>query len=283
MWKDSELSEVIRIMDDIMSQNCSVILSRDKSSTIKGLLIFLVVFGHNHFFLDSFSEGFYKWLYSFHVALFFILPFFYPERHFSWNRVFTNAKRLLWPYTYLFILFSVISIFFLKISVYDIGIFETYITGDFYRLRMYTGFQYLWFLPAMFSMLIFKDLFTSGNKTIRGVLLALGTVCFVFAWVFLYNTPFDSVVNKVLSRFSILSCCIGCGVFFLGITTKSIIQKYKFPILVPMVVVVFTFIVMTFSTSNDTTIQNISEWASRVIMPTACMALLVRLPMGGEY
>ena len=268
-------------MDDKISQNHSIILSRDKSSAIKGLLIFLVVLGHNHFFVDSFSEGCYKWLYSFHVALFFILPFYYPEKPFSWNRVLTNAKRLLWPYTYLFIIFSLISIFILKISVCDIGIIHTYITGDFYRLRMYIGFQYLWFLPAMFSMLMFKDVFTSGNKTTRALLIALGGICFVFAWVFLYNSPYDSMINKELSSVSILSCCIGCGVFFLGITTKSIIEKYNFPVWASMVVISFTFVVMTFLTSNNTTILDVCEWTSRIIMPIACMAILVKLPIGG--
>ena len=53
-------------------------LSRDESYTIKGILITLIVLGHMKPLIPWPSPVF-TWLYSFHVACFFVLPFFYKK------------------------------------------------------------------------------------------------------------------------------------------------------------------------------------------------------------
>lgn len=51
------------------------LLTRDESVGVKGLLIFLVVLGHNSLAMEY--TGLYSLLYSFHVYCFYILPFLY--------------------------------------------------------------------------------------------------------------------------------------------------------------------------------------------------------------
>ena len=53
----------------------SSLLTRDESTGTKGLLIFLVVLGHNSLAMEY--TGLYSLLYSFHVYCFYILPFLY--------------------------------------------------------------------------------------------------------------------------------------------------------------------------------------------------------------
>ena len=62
----------------------TIYLTRDESNIIKGILILLIVLGHNHFLMDGEYVRLQIQLYKFHVIEFFILPFFYkmkPERY----------------------------------------------------------------------------------------------------------------------------------------------------------------------------------------------------------
>ena len=53
-------------------------IDRNQSETIKGILILLIVFGHNHVLCPNTEiGGMMDYLYLFHIAGFFILPFFY--------------------------------------------------------------------------------------------------------------------------------------------------------------------------------------------------------------
>ena len=57
-----------------MNQN--LYIDRDTSSVIKGVLIILIVIGHNKVLCSTDNKGA-DYLYLFHVICFFILPFFY--------------------------------------------------------------------------------------------------------------------------------------------------------------------------------------------------------------
>ena len=57
-------------------KNYNIFLNRDESVAIKGFLTFLIVLGHNAVFTKS-LQGLFDYLYTFHVLIFFILPFFY--------------------------------------------------------------------------------------------------------------------------------------------------------------------------------------------------------------
>ena len=169
-------------------------IDRNHSTAMKGFLIIFVVFGHN-LFVGEFNHGFYDWVYSFHVSSFFLLPFFYPDHRLSLDRIKIYAKRLLWPYSYLFVFFYIIYGIVSKSWNYDIGCFRTFIAGDFYKISYYTKFQYIWFLPALFSMLVIKDTATIANKRIGNVLIFVSAMFFVMFGIFLYHRPYPFTVN----------------------------------------------------------------------------------------
>lgn len=268
---------ILHNMSAIPSQS-RVTLSRDQSAAIKGLLIILVVLGHNHFFGEVFSYGNYKWLYSFHVALFFVLPFFYLEHEFSWQRVWTNAKRLLWPYTWMFGMLFLVDCLVLNEAPVDSGLFNTFVTDNFYTLRRYTGFQYLWFLPTMFSMLCFKDFYTSANRIAKYLLLLGGWMFFTFAWVFLYWGPYDNSVNEIMAQYSLLSFMLGWALFFLGSFTKWVVNHWCGSLLAPVAVLILTLVGTALA--DNTPFLALADWISRTISPLASMLLLTRVEVG---
>ena len=247
-------------------------LSRDESAAMKGLLISLVVLGHNHFFGNVFPNT-WNWLYCFHVSSFFILPFFYPDQFFSWQRLKTNAKRLLWPYMYMFVFLFLMYFFLMKEGKIDLGLLNTFITGNEFRLKHYIGFQYLWFLPAMFSMLTIKSLFTSNNKFVKRLLLAVGGICYIVCWVFFFNSPYNLAINKTLARVSVLSCMLGFSMFFLGYITIQLIMM-KISKVVPAVILIISFFMIVCSPFP---LSKYVVWFSRAICPIAGFLFLYQM------
>lgn len=254
------------------SKNNLLTIARDKSAAIKGVLLSLVILGHNHFFVKSFSDGCWLWLYSFHVSGFFILPFFYSDHPISLFRVWINCKRLLWPYTYMFAILFLVNWLVLKKASLDMGLLYTYVTGNFYELRNYTGFQYLWFLPAMFSMIVIKDVYASSKLVIRRTILLLGLFCFIVFGVFLYNQPYNKCINTNLASYSIISVMMGLSMFFIGKMTKCFLNKTKFSTLLYSALLVVTMMGMILSYGNSMFIY--ISWFSRILCPIIVFGLL---------
>ena len=248
-------------------------ISREKSASMKGLLMCLIIMGHNHYFVSAFSIQSYDWLYSFHVACFFILPFLYEAHSFSWFRFWTNMKRLFWPYTIMFIFLFLIRLLS-KNADLDIGLVDTWITGNIYALKTYTGFQYLWFLPAMVSMLTIKDMYVSASKGGKWGILGAGVIFFVFFWLFLYNRPWSSSINHFLAKLSILSFMMGFAMFFLGWFTKLIIVRYLLPSWL-LVLGMLMFLIAMLLTSN-TVYYDFIRWGARAVCPIMFFALLFK-------
>ncbi len=149
------------------------LLSRDQSNFIKGILILLIVLGHNSILMHIVPDSPLKnWIYSFHVKSFFFLPFLYGFKEFRLGSLKKNSRRLLLPYTIFFIMLFIANIHDIQtVNLYKIA--WTYITGSNDLLRSVTGLTYLWFLPSMFSILAFRDL-SFSYKPVKWVLLILG-------------------------------------------------------------------------------------------------------------
>lgn len=174
-------------------------IGRDCSTSFKGVYILLITVGHNYFFTTAtVSVEFMPWLYMFHIAGFFILPSLYGAKRLTNSSVMTNAVRFLWPY------FILTTIFYLGYHViYCHGGFElNELLGLllFCRARDLSelcGFQILWFMPAMFSMLLLKDLFFMLSRRWRIAMLTFTTailllfsfrqyVCIGMSWYYEY-------------------------------------------------------------------------------------------------
>ncbi len=144
----------------------STLLSREESGAVKGLLILLIVLGHNSLIMQP--TGLFPYLYSFHVYCFYIFPFIYGFRAESddiplirviWEKTLHNFRRL-YP---LYIIWCGIGIFashFIKHQEFEI--FRTIysvISGNQVTLSQYCGFAFLWFLPTIVAVMFWRDVF----------------------------------------------------------------------------------------------------------------------------
>ena len=77
-----------------MEPSSETLLSRDESSSIKGILMLLIVLGHDIPFVDwTDSWMVMVWLYLFHIHSFFLLPFLYPIKPLDFYRFWNHIIR----------------------------------------------------------------------------------------------------------------------------------------------------------------------------------------------
>jgi len=159
------------------------LLSRDESNAVKGLLILLVILGHNKYLMQGGYS--YRFLYSFHVYSFFLLPFLY-----NWkdsllkDTLWRNLKRFYVPYTITFIALYVISV----MQSNDLSISKlllAWVCGSQHLLSEAFGSgSFLWFIPTMFSLLAIRWFYYKGSKRMRSLLLCCSLISLIgFAYV----------------------------------------------------------------------------------------------------
>lgn len=159
-------------------------LSRDASNALKGLLILLIVWGHNSILCrawngcQSAETFFYKeLLYTFHVYCFFILPFFYNKNPYSKGNIRKNTIRLLYPYLWVTLLCLILNVSLSGQDFKGLAHFSwAMISGSDILLDEVIGFSFPWFLPTMFSLLILKDVYYSAGKYVRSVHIGIGLI-----------------------------------------------------------------------------------------------------------
>lgn len=162
----------------IRSDAKNSLLTYPQSDAIKGVLIMLIVLGHNKYLMQGGLSNIY--LYSFHVYAFYYLPFLYDFKNvifFKSCRI--NLKRLYVPYTVIFLLLTLIAVLQGKTISPCQGIM-TYICGSQFLLGEIFGFgSFLWFVPTMFSVLIFRWIYYHLKFNARCVMLILSAICLV--------------------------------------------------------------------------------------------------------
>lgn len=260
-------------------------LNKEQSAAIKGLLIFLIVLGHNAVFTNS-VPGSFGYLYTFHVQAFFILPFLYKTKMEKYSdSIKKDFARLYYPYIIFFILLSIICYFMQGSSIDTNGVIDinatgikkillyisTILTGNFYLIDYFSGFQYLWFLPVMFSMSVIRKKERKKERT----LMVIGLICYIIFFVFMYGQPYKSNINYILMLFSPFAILQGCGAFFLGKASFSLMNNDKSRIINIICTILFvtlsvTYIVLTYCDYMD----KISQWCFRFIMPILFINLL---------
>ncbi len=164
-----------------MIYDCEPLLKKERnidknvSSKIKGVLILLIILGHNSVLTQSKPEII-SYLYSFHVILFFILPWFYINSNKPTLR--KSIKRCVKLYSYytLFFIIQVIGYNLLIESNFDlINCIRAFVVGGHYTLKAVTGYQYLWFMPAFCVSMLIHDIYVCVpiNKRFYVNLIAL--------------------------------------------------------------------------------------------------------------
>ena len=194
-------------------------LTFDQSSAIKGALMLLIMLGHNHLIAPIGGQLF-RYLYSFHIFGFFILPFLYNKK-ISWDRkIAINSFVRMWiPYIvfYLFCYFTY-HIIILKDNVNIIELLYGIVIANEGIIKDITGFGFLWFLPAYFSMSLFMMLFVKSSKYNYSLIFLV--------WLILnYNSYFTyPSYNHLLSNipFALIQ---GLYYFTFGFLTKLLLDK----------------------------------------------------------
>lgn len=189
-------------------------IDKDLSDTIKGILIILIVFGHNHVLCPNTEAfGIMDYLYKFHVIGFFILPFFYNTNNdCSKNQVFKIMTRCLIPYIWICLICYFCNSFYTKsfaISQYTI---LALLQGTQTPLRETFGFVFPWFLPAYCSFSIML-MFARKYKLILWGLTLFSVITWSWSWntfyIFKNIAPFGS--GLAVSYFG-----AGCISFYLN-------------------------------------------------------------------
>lgn len=211
----------------------------------------------------------------FPCSLFLHFAFFYTIHFFSWPYFWTNCKRLLWPYSYMFALLFALNYFFEKNACFDVGLIETFVTGNIYFLKKYIGFQYIWFLPVMFSMLITKSVYQCVSVLWRKTILIAAACFFVVFWVFLYDQPYAERHNIRLAQVSLLSFMMGMGMFYIGYCTKKFIERNGCSIIIPLAFLLVSLLIMLSSEREGWGLW--SNWFTRALAPTMFFVFLYKI------
>lgn len=190
-------------------------LSRDESYTIKGILITLIVLGHMKPLIPWPSPVF-TWLYSFHVACFFVLPFFYKKGSVDnlKKHILKLAVRTGIPFLFTFIL-CVVAHFALIEKNEDISnILIALISGSGENLDRYVNAGFLWFLQSYFSMSVLA-IFADRYKYFRYVILLIGLYLWCIGLGLLHN----------YERHCILGIPLALRYYFVGYVCKKLFDK----------------------------------------------------------
>lgn len=215
-------------------------LSKEESTAIKGLLIFIIILGHNAIITNS-VKNIMPYVYLFHVKAFFILPFFYKSRTISFKDcALKNFIRLYYPFLLLFIILSLLY-YFVSSNIVDpnkiakgldtisdnplLYFTNTLFTGNAYLIDYFTGYQFLWFLPVMFSLMIIKN-YLQDRKIIRYIALFIGFILYFVMYSYSKAQSIQELrFNMMLfSPFAIIQ---GIAMYFMGYTCSQIILNDK--------------------------------------------------------
>lgn len=139
-------------------------ISKQSTNNIKGILIILIIIGH----LSLLSSELRYILYSFHVIIFFLLPFLYIETSVSINEIKKLFKRVYIPF-FIFYLTSFIlyNIFYLHQTIEFNEFILGLIVANSNSLDQYIGIKAYWFLPAYIIIILFLLIYNSSSKRLK--------------------------------------------------------------------------------------------------------------------
>lgn len=150
---------------------------RQEVDAFKGLLILLIILGHNYFFGDYLPRWF-SGLYNFHVASFLLLPFIFPLNRVDAGHFRDRLIRALAPQgAFLLIALSAYFVLYVDKNAVAIGdwlgsVVIALVVQNEGVLNAAAGFRHFWFLPAMVTLLCLLYLYDRGSAGTRRLILA---------------------------------------------------------------------------------------------------------------
>lgn len=194
----------------------------------RGLAIILVVLGH----IDFGDNYLCKWIYSFHMPLFFIISGYL--RNFKKDRTLNildeikhNVKRFLYPY----ITFSIASILIKFIIVF---ILHKDNINEFYQMIKLTvalfGYGTLWFLPTIFlADILFLFIHKQRNYRLIFIFILLLSIALTYGIEYASNKYSLDIlygISYFIDRILIGTCYIYIG-YILCIVINKMQLRYK--------------------------------------------------------
>ena len=199
-----------------MNINQSLISKRD-STLVKGLLILLIILGHNSILMQERSV--FDYLYHFHVYIFLLLPFLYNVPEFTSERVKKDFVHIYKPYTIMFIVVLMINIFALNGKVNVTGVIYSYISGNEQMIKKNIGASFLWFMPTMYSLLLLRNWLMEKPAKILWSCLFVSFLSFLATRVFWFCTVYDF-------PYIILGGTVSLVYFFMAVSSRYVYEKY---------------------------------------------------------
>lgn len=151
--------------------NKEIFIDKQESAVLKGFAILLIIWGHCHF-LNDWGE-----VYRFHLPIFFILPFFYDRRmELSLDSVKKLILSCIVPYTWFFIICSVVSYIMRNNEHEWWEYFAGYINVPGFAVHQVCGFVFPWFLLCYFVCAIYR-LIVDRYRTVVALFIIIGLAC----------------------------------------------------------------------------------------------------------
>ena len=179
-------------------------ISREESCSLKGVLILLIILGHNIAFVKLTDAWMVMvWLYTFHIHAFFLLPWLYPQQALSLPRLRDLFLRFFLPF-----LLTGLAVALAKhrLAFFTAGIWlqlpKAFFHGGSGHLQKLLGLQFLWFLPAMFFASCIREAYAAAKPLFRQALLILGALA-AFRWLLPFPV-YDSLFGYIFSGLAYL-------------------------------------------------------------------------------
>lgn len=142
-------------------------ISIDRTNYIKGLLIILIIIGHTKLLSTELRYV----LYSFHVIIFFLLPFLYINYKINFSNVIKLLKRVYIPFLifYTFCFFS-FNLLFKHSSIDFILYLKGLIINNSEILDNLIGIKAYWFFPTYILIILLLMIYNSININLQKIL-----------------------------------------------------------------------------------------------------------------
>ena len=264
------------------------LISRDASAAIKGFMMLLIIWGHTEMMTPNYALGertlLYYWLYSFHVYIFFILPFIYGSKNGQYDNkdeghlielsfiraeLKHNIIKIGVPYFWFFCLSALAFILSGKGEFNPIGVLYAFVFGNEQLMDKYIGFYFMWFLPAMLSLLTIKSVWYHSSMSIRRIIIAISAIIWL---LFILNVVTRHQIGMYVPfALSQAFCYIIYGLSCRWIIERQKPKKRLIPTTV-LLVLLLTFLLFCSDGLNHNVVNMTAT--IRLIMPIAIFILL---------
>lgn len=209
------------------------LLNRDESAAIKGLLMLLILVGHDALLMSDPLTGseidFKGYLYSFHVYCFFILPWLYGYNPTSpgggvfymlWNDALKYAKRVLVPYAFWCVILLAINTVVNHQPFDSAGTLKAFFSGNEKFLKEFFGAGFIWFLPAYFSLSLIRSIWHNSGRMVHRGIIILSAMCWVLM-LFVFTDRYE------LFSFSFLALIQGLSFTLFYFIIRPFLRKIQ--------------------------------------------------------